>query len=796
MSLVGDVISRFRTKRSADDASDRDENNDTLQANSSYAEYVAPACHYNEDTLLNKGGELVQVIEIEKYAPGTGGVALQDAIRESISRVGDPDIAFWIYTVRRRQKFNLEWKKTGDFSDTLHERYMSHVESKYDTYANKIYVAVVSKHLAEGVNSIVGALLFRNVIKRHKSYLSSKAAYLSQVTEDVISHIGGATARRLGLIRCKDSRWRSELLEFLSYLVTFNNRECYLETCDNEHTISSGCDLQFGFNTLKISNGAQVKYGAILGIKTFLSDPFSVVDTCLQQECEFIITEIVRFIEGKQVKESYCRQAEMLDISGDGDLSKMGDLHNVMELEDGAYGECCEKLVNCVVVADDQCSLKRGVMRMVEAFSVVGAIVVRSDIAMEDNFWSMLPGNFRYALGMKPALIKWTCMLVALQEFQTTSLKDRGWMGASAMFFSTRGLPHFFSFSAVKGHTVCLGPPESAMTMLLNFLLSESRRLGVKSVVFDYSGKSVIYANAIGGQYHRVDDRPERVSSSFNPFNVKDSERNRKVAAEVLYRMISPGTEPDDVLKQSVDEAVGRIFAIHQKKRTLDKISECVRDLGGRIAHWISGGKFSHLICNETDIKWDAEFLAINAGMLVGKLECLSSLLYYLLSAMEENLDGSPVILVMYESWILDVVFYTEEGFDAWVERMSSLNVIIVFAGEDIRAISSSKVIRYVGKHTGTRIFMPNFMVSSKQHGRMFGLSQGEIDTMLQISQSEGHFFLKQGESSVVLSLQLPEQVSRVLSANRATIKIMYEAQAEKGSDWLEAFHEKCDTTL
>lgn len=796
MSLVGDVISRFRTKRHADDASNRGDEHDTLQASSSYAEYVTPACHYNEDTLLNKGGELVQIIEIEKYAPGVGGVSLQDAIRASISTVGDPDIAFWIYTVRRRQKFNLEWKKTGDFSDTLHEQYMSHVESKYDTYANKIYIAVVSKHLAEGVNSMVGALLFGNVIKRHKSYLSSRAAYLSRVTEDIISHIGGNTARRLSLVSCEDGRWRSELLEFLSYLVTFNNRECYLEMCDNAHTISAGCDLQFGFNTLKISNGAQVKYGAILGIKSFLSDPFSVVDICLQQECEFIITEIVRFVEGKQVKEVYCRQAEMLDTSGDSDLGIMGDLPAVMALGDGVSGQCCEKSVNCVVVADDQRSLKRGVMRMVEAFSVVGAIVVRSDIAMEDNFWSVLPGNFRYALGMKPALTKWSCMLVALQEFQTTSLKDRGWMGASAMFFSTRGLPYFFSFSAVEGHAVCLGPPESAMTMLLNFLLSESRRLGVKSVVFDYSGKSVIYANAIGGSYHRVDDRPERVSQSFNPFNVKDTKENRRVAAEVLYRMVSPGTEPDEALKQSIEEAVDKIFAIPLKKRTLDKVSECVRDLGGRIMHWSSGGRFSHLISGATDIKWGSEFLAINAGMLVSKLECLSSLLYYLLSEMEKNLDGSPVILVMYESWILDVVFYTEEEFDAWVERLSCRNVTIVFAAEDIRAISSSKVIRYVSKHAGTRIFMPNFMVSSKQHGRMFGLSQGEIDTMLQISQNEGHFFLKQGESNVVLSLQLPEQVGRVLSANRATIKIMYEAQAEKGDDWLKFFHEKCDATL
>ncbi|SCV66136.1 Type IV secretion system protein virB4 [Anaplasma phagocytophilum] len=794
MSFVDNLVFRFRSKRGDNCSVEAEKSGGAERAKSSYAEYVTPACHYDDNTLLNKGGELVQIIEVVDSKCTDGMQSLRDGIRGCISSIKDPDVAFWVYTVREKKKFDLEWRSTGDFSDTLHDVYKSYIDEKYETYDNKVYVAVVVKHLAEGLDGMVNALLFNRVMNKHKSYLAKRASYLTTVTEKIMGGLSDFSTKKLGLIDCGDGRWRSELLEFLSYLVTFRHRECYLETCDNAHTVSAGCDLHMGFNAFKVIDNEKVKYGAILGVKVHASESLDAVDACLQQECEFIIVEIIKFIEGKELKKLYARQAALLEISGDEDLAKLGHLPTIMQLEDSAYGDCCERQVNCVVIADGLQSLRSGINGMVSAFSTIGALAVRLDLAMEDSFWALMPGNFRYVIYMKAALMQKACTFVVLHSYLSFSAGNTKWPDSITVFFSSRGLPYFFNFQCTgKGHTVCLGPHDSSMTALSNFLLSEARRLQIRSVVFDYSGKSIIYANAIGGSYHRIDDRPEYVSATFNPFNVEDTAVNRDIAAGVLYRMARPTADTSDAVRQAVLGVVDEIFAIPLKERTKERIGECVKVLGGGVNSWFGNGRFAHLLTDSTNIQWHAEFLGINAAMLVSKTECLSVVLYYIVRSMENHLDGKPLILVMYEAWLLDFVFETESEFDNWVNGLSELNVVVVFASENIKAISSSRVIKYVSKHADTRIFMPNFMMGSKQHGRMFGLTQEEQDIMLQISQAEGHFFLKQGNASVVLSLKLPTRESRILTANRTSIRMMYDAIAEKGKDWIEAFHDKCD---
>ena len=797
MSVVGNLISKFSAKSGARDVDESRNDGGSEKAKSSYAEYVSPACHYNEDTLLNKGGELVQIIRVVDYERCSDDESLRDAIRRSIAKVQDQDIAFWIYTVREKRDFRLEWKNKGDFSDDLHRVYRSRIDEKYETYANTIYVAIVTKHLDERMSGIGNALLFSQVVKKHKKYLSSRADYLSSISTSIMEELKGFSVSKLGLLKCKGKRWRSELLEFLSYLVTFRHRECYLETCDNAHTISAGCDLHIGFNTFRIVEEGNARYGAILVIKPFIGEHLNAVDECLQQRCEYIITEVIKFVDGKKLKNVYSNQVNLLDISGDKTLGDMGCLDHILQTKDNAFGDACERQISCVVMAEDLSALKSRVNCMVASFSSIGALVVRVDLALEDCFWAIMPGNFRYVLRMKVALVKLACTFAILHEFPSGAMRGGKWPEAITVFFSLANLPYFFNFHFKgRGHTMCLGPHDSSMTLLFNFLLSESRRLDIKSIVFDYSGKSVIYAAAIGGKYHRIDDRKDHVSQTFNPFCVEDTKVNRRTATEVLYRMINPIVSPDDKTTRAVKEAVEKIFSVPLEERTQGMISESIKGLGGKISNWTTRGRFSHVLQSANTIKWNSEFLAVNAGMLVGKLDCLAAILCYLLRDMERHLDGSPTVLVMYEAWILDMVFYTEQEFDEWVDRLSDRNVVIVFASENIRAISTSKVVRYMGKHVDTRIFMPNFMVGSKQHGRLYGLLQEELDDMLQISQGEGHFYLKQGKKAVVLSLKLPEREKRVLSANRNTIKIMYESVSDKGKDWLETFHKKCDALL
>ncbi|ASI47925.1 MAG: VirB4 family type IV secretion system protein [Anaplasma ovis] len=802
MSFIDSFVRKFRLKKGGEDEGSEEKSRAAVEevhhssrtgGADSYVEFIAPACHYNEDTLLNKSGGLVQIIRIEDYADNSGLGSLRDAIRTAISNVRDPGIAFWLYTVREECKFKLDWHETQDFSDSLHSVYGASISSRR-TYANEVYIAVVTQPLREKLDGMISALTFGRVKKRHKSFLASKVQQLSSVTSAMVAELQCFSARRLGVIRCEDGRWRSELLEFLGYLVTLKRGKRFLESRDSAHTIAAGCGLTVGFNTLKVSDEGGSRYGAILGVKEYYGESLDAVDMCLQQECEFVITEVIQFVPSVQVKNAYRRQAELLEISGDAELAKIARLEEVMSADESTIGDCCKRKVSCMIIANSVPSLKRDIKKMVAAFSALGAIVVRVDLALEDDFWANMPGSFRYVLGMRFAMVKAACTFAMTHHFPSGALKGGRWREAITLFFSNQDLPYFFSFHAGdKGHTLCLGPQDSHMTLLINFIISESRRLRAKSVVFDYSGKSIIFATAINGRYYRIDDRQDKVTQFFNPFNVHDTQVNREIAVGVVERMASPLEPPSEEIKLAAREVVDRVFSIPLESRTPDKVQECIETLGGAARAWGPKGAFAHLISGTTEIALDGEFLAINVGMLAGKQECVGAILYFLLRSLESRFNGEPTILVMYEAWVMDVVFPDESEFDAWMERLTARNVVVVFAAENIRAISASKLIRYVSKHVETRIFMPNVIIGSQQQVRMFGLSKEEVDVMLQIPHHEGHFFIKQGSSSVVLALKLKDKEARVLSANRTTIKLMYEAIAEKGKDWLPAFHAKCD---
>ncbi|AAV86919.1 hypothetical protein DOS86_03220 [Anaplasma marginale] len=805
MSFIDSFVRKFRLKKRGDEDQGSEEKSsatvEEVHSSSyaaggadSYVEFIAPACHYNEETLLNKSGGLVQIIRIEDYADSSGLGSLRDAIRTVISNVRDPSIAFWLYTVREECKFKLDWHETRDFSDSLHSLYEDSIGSRR-TYANEVYIAVVTQPLREKLDGMISALTFGRVKKRHKSFLASKVQQLSRVTSAMVAELQCFSARKLGVVRCEDGKWRSELLEFLSYLVTLRRGERFLEFRDSAHTIAAGCGLAVGFNTLKISDQEGARYGAILGVKEYTGESLDAIDMCLQQECEFVITEVIQFVPSVQVKDAYRRQTELLEISGDAELAKIARLEEVMSTDESSIGDCCKRKVSCMVISNSVPSLKKDIKKMVAAFSELGAIVVRVDLALEDDFWANMPGSFRYVLGMRFAMVKAACTFAMTHHFPSGALKGGRWHEAITLFFSNQNLPYFFSFHAGdKGHTLCLGPQDSHMTLIMNFIISESRRLRVKSVVFDYSGKSIIFATAINGQYNRIDDRQGKVTQFFNPFNVHDTPINREIAVGVVERMAGTLEPPSEAIKLAAREVVDKIFSIPMESRTPDKVRECIEMLGESArAWWGAQGAFSRLISDTTEIELDGEFVVINVGMLAGKQECMGAILYFLLRSLENRFNGEPTILVMYEAWVMDVVFPDESEFDAWMERLTARNVVVVFAAENIRAISTSKLIRYASKHIETRIFMPNVIIGSQQQVRVFGLSKEEVDVMLQIPHHEGHFFIKQGSSSVVLALKLRDKETRVLSANRTTIKLMYEAIAEKGKDWLPAFHAKCD---
>ncbi|WP_395877737.1 VirB4 family type IV secretion/conjugal transfer ATPase [Ehrlichia muris] len=788
MSFFQEIIDR---------SSNLNPNNVSIKRRDNTGNFIPSACHYDESTILNKDGELVQILKIEDYVVShyINDKDLRAAVRNSIiNSIKVPEVSFWIYTVRKPHKFDFVRRNINDISDVLSDAHLNNIGQRA-TYINELYIAVVTSCLPETMKGVFGALSFSYIKNKHKDFLKKRIIRLNKVTENILENLKKFEARKLGLIVVDKEKVRSELVEFLYYLTMMHHKECFLDMADLSG-ICSDCNIEMGFNTFKVSYNNYQRFGAILAIKDYKDSPLDALDQCLQQDYEFIIVEIIRFTKSKDALKLFQKQAMCLEFSNDARLRKISNIDNFVSVDADSWLSFCERKISFVITSNTLPQLHSNVDKTVASLASLGIICVRCDLTLEDDFWAHLPGNFAYVLNLRYTLIKYACAFSLLHYFPSGALQGNKWGQAVTMFFSNKGKPYFFSFHVLgAGHTLMVGSLQSSVTMLLNFLLSESRRLNTRIVLLDYTGKSIIFVKAIGGQYYRADHRRDYQEMSFNLFQLEDSVLNRKIVLGVLRRMLNV-KDINEEMSNAIDKVVDYLFTLPIESRTISNISDHISALGKNASQWVNNGEFAHLLKEDANIDWKAEVLGLNVGVLCSKPQCASVLIFYFLNTLINYFDGSPTILVIDEAWILDYVFTNKQEFDEWIEMMNKLNVVVVFAGENIPAIISSNVIYQFNEHVETQIFMPNSVSTSKMYMKAFNLSKSECKTMFQMPSQEGYFFVKQDNNPAVLSFNLPDiPESHVLSANKNTIRYMYESIHTHGDDvkeWLPAFYKKC----
>ncbi|MCV3769713.1 MAG: type VI secretion protein, partial [Wolbachia pipientis] len=263
----------------------------------------------------------------------------------------------------------------------------------------------------------------------------------------------------------------------------------------------------------------------------------------------------------------------------------------------------------------------------------------------------------------------------------------------------------------------------------------------------------------------------------------------------LIKRMVNDATLIN--IEKKIKKIIDFIFTMPRESRSISQISEMLLLLGGKINKWCGDGEFAYLLQNsdESSIDWKTKTISLNTTNLTKQKECMYVILYYFLYSFETQCNGSPVILVLDEAWEISNIFSTEEEFDNWMQRMTKLNVVIILSTENLNLAFTSKFTQYLNKHVDTRILMPNIN-ANRLYMKAFSLSKEELNTILQTPTQEGLFLIKQHKGLITLNLDLKNmQEMHVLSANKKTIKYMYEAIKEKGDEinkWLPTFYEKC----
>ena len=504
--------------------------------NTSSKDFIPVACHYDQNTLITKNGELLQIIQInginsEKISKNLFN--LREVVRKSISSsVHGSKYAFWIHTIRRKTNLDDNADYYNEFSANVHDIWRRK-NYWHDKFVNRLYITIV--HAAptlrlKNLNSFINSLSTKAIASFQDKFFSQAVVELTETVDSMLSVLDDYGAQKLG-IRIEGDECFSDMMFLYRRIMQLNEDACELPITDISTALASH-QYAVGSDKIEVIGEDNKKFAAIMSIKEYQEVSADSLDRFLQIPVEMIATEVFYFVNKKEVVKIFEDQNYILNVSDDKELKHLKGIDKIFN-EESENIRFCHQQISFMVIGEDLKALDKQVSQASSALSEIGIVHVREDINLEKTFWAQLPANFSYLARMKPTIVDNTAALASLHNFPTGHQYNR-WGRALTLLRTERGTPYFMNFhdKTGKGTTCIFGDKKSGRTTLFNFLLSEADKYQPCILYVTDDKDSEIYIKARGGKW--IEDQ----KNIINPLLCADTPKNREYIFE-FFKIIS-----------------------------------------------------------------------------------------------------------------------------------------------------------------------------------------------------------------------------------------------------------------
>jgi type IV secretion system protein VirB4 len=567
--------------------------------------------------------------------------------------------------------------------------------------------------------------------------------------------------------------------------------------------------MAFGNNAFEILHEDHTKsFGALMTFQEYNEIDDSVLDKLLHLDQPFVITQTLNFVHHKEARQKYQQQKYIADLADAKNVRKLSGIDEIMADDNNSYVDYGEQQLTIMPTSDSIIGLNKNIDEMFYALFELGLIALREDLLMEDCFWSQLPANFSFISRQTYTSTSRVAGFSSLNTFPTGHKVRNHWGKAVTVFYTEHGAPYFFNFHHQdNGHTIIIGPEGSGKTVLLNFLLSESRKFNSKLFFFDQKKASKVFINAIGGKYYNIMNTPNNRNRLYlNPLQLQDTTKNKIFIVSWLGDLI---TSAGGILNKKdydiIEKAVHEVYDLGEPERRIAQICKALGkldriDLAVHLQIWYGNGELAHVFDNEEDGIINAPGLihGFNMDSVTHDSRLLAPVLAYYFHIIELSLDGSPVMIVLDEAWKLIDNDLFASHIREWLDYLREKNAMVIFATESLDDIANSKITYSLIEKVATQIYLPNSNVDDNNHGAyqdVFRLNDKELSLLMSMEVEERQFLLKHGNEAVIAKLDLKSMKELlVLSGGEHTEQVMNELIGSVGSEpdhWLPQFYKE-----
>jgi type IV secretion system protein VirB4 len=769
------------------------------------SDFIPYACHYNDETLLTKNGQLIQFLRLGGLPYETADfddIDLKKNLRNVLLRsVASDRYALWFHTLRKRQPAYPSGQFMPGFAHELNRSWKERNRGS-QLFENSLYISIVHRGQGgkfSGFKNILDSLSHRADASERKVYYERGCQELTEVRRRFEAALVDYRPHVLTVMRTP-SGCASEPQAFVSRLLNLEERVAPVSRMDIARSLATK-RLFFGPNAIEVRGASSSKLAAILSIKEYGAETApGMLDAFFQLPFEFVITQSFVFSHRQEALGRMQRQQRLLGKSEDLAVSQVEEITHA--LDSAMSGEIAfgEHHLTVLPIARTLPELNEAVAAVESEFINLGIMAVREDLNLEPCFWAQLPGNAEYITRHATISTANVAGFASLHNIPSGRLDGNHWGPAVTVLETQSRTPFFFNFhSGDVGHTTVIGPTGAGKTVLLNFLCAQAQKFRCRLCFFDKDRGAEIFIRAIGGAYSILGGGKE---SGFNPLRLPDTSENRAFLTDWLQSLVTTLGEAFTSKDQStISQAVSGVYKLQPEDRTLAKIAPFLGlpgpgTLAGRLAMWHSDGSYRNIFGGEEDVlSLNRPVIGFEMGQILHDRQILGPILLYLFHRIHLVLDGTPTMIVLDEAWaLLDNPIFAPKIKD-WLKTLRKLNAFVVFATQSVEDASKSAISDTLVQQSATQIYFPNAKAGDA-YRTVFKLSEREVDWIRTLEPSSRAFLIKQGREAIVARLNLlgMKSVIAVLSGRAETVARLDALRAKVGEDpasWLPIFMEE-----
>ena len=772
----------FGKKKDVNLEEERDIADDIIES-----DFVPYACHYNPNTILTKNGELLQTIKIVGFAYehiSNDTMSLRETLRKAIhDNVDSNKYAIWIHTIRRKSDFSPSGEYPDEFSRMVNEQW----KKKNDwgnKFTNELYISIAVdgqtinlKNPKDFIRGFFDGIGFSFDRRARQKFLNQSFEKLDTVVSGMLRTLESYGARRLGVYE-KEGVFYSEMLNFLGKIINLKEVDMPIPDMDLSRYLPQQ-DVTFGYNAMEVrTHDGRRRFGSIITVKEYKELSLNAIDYFLQIPMEFVISQCITFLNNEKALEQYEYQKFLMDSSGDKDLAKLSGLEDIMNSNMGRPTDYGEQQLTIFLLSDDLRHLEKFTGKSLHVLASFGIVGIREDIKFEECYWALLPGNFEFLKRLKPINTSRIGGFANLSNFPAGKAEGNHWGAAVSVMYTAAKTPYFFNFhSEDNGHTTVIGKPGTGKTVLINFLLCQSRKYNGKIFFLDQKNAARKFLEKIGGSYFQISKEAGAGRGNnlrLNPLSLPGSPENMNFLYFWLLSMLHDISKPFDKSHEALIRAsIAHVYTLPETERNLRSLKSHLdggnAELAARLADWVEGGKYAYVFTDARDsLDTGASVIGINLDE-IQKDRCHVPVLYYLLHRINYALDGAPAIIVIDEAWTLLDNHLLGPSIGMWLDMLRAKNAIAVLATSDVETAATSRISESIKTKIASQIYLPD-ADPTEVYQNAFGLTEKEVMFLSMMEVDERHFLLKRNNDTIVVELNLDglDDVVSVLSKSSA----------------------------